>query len=240
MPPMRRFTLCLALSLLTACGEGSAEPPVDLRPLEEPIAAVAESRRTADHQLGGALEAIRALDTSVGGFRDPATVDEARETWTAVVGTVTAAETDGLRERYIEVARSVDRARQRLHSIREDLEAGWERDVLDAEDEALQAVRGYAEDTDVLVRAVLTHWPTYEAIHGATTEFVDQRWHYRDAQEAADAYELAISGHLSALEIAQVEIAEAREVRDAAAERANAAAERARDVQDSAPDGDGG
>lgn len=240
MPPMRclvPFAVLVLVASAAACDLGGPEPPptVDLAPLEEPMAAVVTSQREADEQLATVLAAVRDLDTSIGGFRDPDTVDDARSGWEAVAETFSQAETDGLRERYLELAATVDEARAVLHGIRQDLDESWERDYLDAEYDALMAVRDYAEESDVLVRALLTHWPTYEAVHDATAEFVEQRWLYRDSAEAADAYELAVSRHLGALEIAQEEIAEGRRVREEAAERANEATQRAREVFEEQP-----
>lgn len=243
MPPMRRLPLAPSvllalLALLAACDTGVEEPPpvvIDLEPLQEPMAEVVASQREADQQLATVLAAVRDMDTIIGGFRDPGTVDDARGGWDAVAETFARAETDGLRERYIDLAHAVDGAREVLHGIRDGLDEGWERDYLDAEYEALMAVRAYAEESDVLVRALLTHWPTYEAVHDETAVFVEERWLYRDSEEAADAYELAVSGHLGPLELAQEQIADGRERREDAAQRANEAAQRAREVFDDQP-----
>lgn len=227
---MRRPALLLvSVALLAGCAVGGEAPPpdvgdpIDVTGLREAVDEVNALHARGQSQLATVLDAVRELDLVIDSFRDPETIDEARDRWPQVAEVVARAEIDELRDPFFELAHAVDRARGELRAARERAEEDWQRDALEAEEEALVVIREYAEEADRLVRALITHWPTYQGITDSTEQFVEQRWFYRDTEEAADAYELAVSEHLDPLRIAQEEIAEALDRRDDAAERVNAA-----------------
>ena len=225
----RAVLLLIAVALVAGCEvDGGPAPadtpePIDLAGLRETVAEVNELHTRGQAQLATTLDAVRELDLIIDEFRAPETIDEARETWPQVAEVVARAEIDELREPFFELAHAVDRARGELRVALERVDEDWVREALEAEGEALVVIREYAEEVDRLARTLITHWPTYEGITESTEEFVEQRWFYRDAEEAAEAYELAVSGYLDPLQIAQEEIGEALDRRDDAAERVNEA-----------------
>ncbi len=225
----RAALLLVAVALLAACTVGGdaappdAPDPIDLTDLREAVAGVNELHTRGQSQLATVLEAVRELDLVIEDFREPETIDEARDRWPQVAEVVDGAEIADLRDPFFELAHAVDRARGEIRAAQERAEEDWQREALEAEEEALVVIREYAEEADRLARALITHWPTYEGITESTEEFVEQRWFYRDAEEAADAYELAVSEYVDPLRIAQEEIAEALDRRDGAAERVNEA-----------------
>lgn len=239
----RLVAIIVTVLLVGGCTDDGPEPrqvgPETIKALREEIAAVARSQRAADESMARVLSAVRELDIIIGALRDPATVDRARGDFERVEQAVAAAapEVEDLRQPLIEVASAVDRARTILDEVRDSEDDEWTVAYLDAEDEVLLQVRDYAETADALARALITHWPTYSALHEATATFVEQRWFYRTDQEAADAYELAISRLLRRLEVAQEEIGDAIQEREQAAAAVNQAAARARQVWNERPGG---
>lgn len=236
MTHLLRLASALLVGLLAvACSAAPAQEPtpsVDAEAVDElhaRMADVARAQAEADRELAAAVEAVRQLDSIIGGLRDPGRVDEAKESWPRVEAAWTAASTDGLREGLVELAESVDEARLALNRVREQVSGDeWPAAYLDAEDEVLRRTRAYAETADELARALVRYWPTYQGLYDRTARFVEQRWFYRTSQEAADAYELAVQPLLSELSAAQGSIADARDARDEAAREVNEAVASAR------------
>jgi hypothetical protein len=247
MTPMRTHTLvggiASAALLIAGCSsesqpaeagapsvvaEGEEVGIADTGPLLEATARVTAAHQGADQQLAGVVAAARELDRIVAALREPASTRSAREAWPEVDAAFDRAETEGLRERYIELASAADDARTILRELAvEASEDSPEAAYLEAEDASLAAVRDYAESTDILVRALLTHWETYARIRAATASFVGERWAHRDGEEAADAYEVAIGRHVRGLGVAQEEIEAALDQREVAAAAVNESADRA-------------
>lgn len=233
--PVVVFGALLALAA-SACGGDSAPPQatasvddtsIRVAALHDEMADVAENQQVADPALADALSAVRRLDEVVAQLRDTERVDDAQDTWEGVDAMFTGVDPAGLRQPYIDLAFAVDDARATLRSTREVLDEDWQRGYLDAEDEVLTAVRGYAETADKLVQVVVRHWPTFESAHAVAARFVEQRWFYRSAQEAADAFEVQIGDLLPRLNAARREIAEFVAQRQDAAKVVNEASQTA-------------
>ena len=243
--PMRSFVLVLLLaSLAVGCASapvsGEPSPAVDgravaLARVTDAVADVAAAQAEADPMLATALAGVRELDVLVARLRDAETVDAAKDTWPRVDGAVQAVELEPLRPRIREIAFAVDRARAALSRASEGLEDDWETRYLAAQDETLAAMRTYAEEADALAQVLARHWPTYDALAELTATFVEQRWFYRDAEEAAAAYEVAIAEHREDLARAQDEIRRFRERRDEAGRAVNTASAAAAEVFRSRP-----
>lgn len=228
---MRRVLLVAVIAaVLAACGEPT--PPVttevdrraaEFARLNARMTVIAEAQSSADPLLATQLESLREFDASVEALRDPERVDAVKDDALVVAEALDASAVDDLRDRYREVAFAVDDARNTLGRARREVSDDWERQYLDAQDEVLSAVRDYAEEADALVQVIGTYWDVYAAVRDETATFVKQRWFYRTPQEAADAYELAISDHLDRLMKARATIAEFASRRDAAAVAVNQA-----------------
>lgn len=235
----RWLLVLLCVALLGACTPSGAAEVDDERlkiaRLRDDITQVGEHRRTADDLLARTVAAVREMDAIVSGLRQPDTVDSARDTWERVDTAFQRADPAALRPALVELAFAVDRARETLHRAREDLTTEWQVSYLDAEDAVLVAIRDYAEASDAFGLAVVGHFDTYTDLHQRTAVFVEQRWFYRTPEEAADAYELAVQSVLASLATAQAQIADARDVRDAAAEAVNDAVAAADQVWESRP-----
>ncbi|MBW3662113.1 MAG: hypothetical protein KY469_03350 [Actinobacteria bacterium] len=195
--------------------------------LHDEMAEVAEHQQVADLALADALSAVRRLEEVVAQLRDPERVDDAQDTSEGVDAAFTGVDPARLRQPFIDLALAVDDARATLRSTREVLDEDWQRGYLDAEDQVLTAVRAYAETADKLVQVVVRHWPTFESAHAVAARFVEQRWFYRSAQEAADAFEVQIGDLLPRLNSAQREIAKFVAQRQDAARAVNEASETA-------------
>jgi hypothetical protein len=237
---MRSLLCLLALAVATAsCAVGASSAPVEtqvdgrevaLARVADAVAAVAAAQTDTDPALATALTGARGLDVLVAGLRDPASIDEARDTWPRVDAAVTAVDLAALRPGYRDMAFAVDRARTALARAGEAVGDGPDRSYLTAQDETLRAMRTYARSADALAQVLERHWPTYVSVAALTGPFIEERWLYRDATEAAAAYEVELSPHLDALARAQDEIARFRRARDDAARAVNAASDHAADV----------
>jgi hypothetical protein len=229
--------MCTFLALAAAaCGGSSAGPeataPVDdtairVAALREEMAEVAEHQRVADPALAEALSAVRRLDEVVAQLRDPEQVDDVQDTWAGVDAAFTGVDPAALRQPFIDLALAVDDARAILRSTRDVLDEDWQREYLDAEDEVLTTVRAYAETADKVVQVVARHWPTFASAHGVAVRFVEQRWFYRSAQEATDAFEVQVGDLLPRLNSARQEIADFVAQRQEAAAAVNEASQTA-------------
>lgn len=231
----------LLLVVLLACGPGTAAVappspspgPARAEQLAEVTAAVADvaaAQGAADPLLVSALTGVREMDVLVSRLRDPATVDAAKDEWERVRSAVEAVDLSPLRPAIREIAFAVDRARAELAVAGRDAPTDWEAEYLAAEDRTLLAVRTYAQEADALAQVLERYWPTYVAIADLTGGFVERRWVYRSSEEAAAAYEVAISRHLADLARAQERVAEFRERRDDAARAVNQAVAATREV----------
>lgn len=239
---MRPLVLVAALSLalaLSACAgtptsEAAPETEVASRSLvldrlQDRVAEVAAAQSTADPLLADALAGVREIDAIVARLRDPATVDEAKDRMPRVEAAVGEVRIDEIRPAIRDIAFAVDRARASLATAVEDAPQD-EAAYLTAQDEALLAMRAYAEAADTLAQVLETHWPLYLSIRDSTATFVEQRWFYRTSEEAAQAYEVELAGRIGELATAQDEIRTFREVRDDAAEDVNATSREAAQV----------
>lgn len=242
---MRSLTTALVAGVLAAaCATPSPSPPereptghdVDLGRVTAAVSEVAEAQAVADPGIATTLAAIRELDLAVARLRDPETVDAAIEAWPRAEGAVADVELAPLRPAIREIAFAVDRARIALAGATEAASDGWRVDYLAAQDETLVAMRAYAEAADALVQVLERHWPTYRDVAETTATFVEDRWLFRDAEEAAAAYEVAIAGYRSPLVRAQEEIARFRQARDDAARAVNDASAHAAVVFRSRPE----
>lgn len=180
---------------------------VRLRELRTAVDAVATSQGTADERVNLALDATRAVDRSVARYLDPATLYAQGDSWGEVQAAVDAADFEGLREPYFDVAIAADRARQALSRAREDVADDWERRYLDAQDEVLLAVRVYAEEADRVAQLLERHGPTYLALAAQNQSFTERRFYFRDADEAADAYATEVDPLLDDLLTAEQQLA---------------------------------
>jgi hypothetical protein len=231
----RPTTVLVAALLAAACSTGSPggdAPTVDdrdatLARVTAAVADVADAQAAADPGIATALAAVRELDVAVSRLRDPETVDDAVGRWPRVDAAVAGVELAPLRPALRDTAFAVDRARVALGRASEDAVDPRESDYLQAQDETLVAMRDYAAAADALVQVLQRHWPTYEQIAGVTGTFVEDRWLFRDAEEAVAAYEVAVSPHRAELTLAQEEIARFRDARDEAADAVNDASRRA-------------
>lgn len=239
---MRRFLLAAAvLVLATACADSGSPPEVeggalDLARLNGAVAEVAAEQSEADLELADHLAAIRRFDALIEELRDPDQVDAAKDRWPAVSEALEVIDVEALRRSYREVALAVDEARIVLGNARDDAEEGWESDYLSAQDRVLEAVREHARAADALAQVIGEHWDLYASLRETTATFVEQRWFYRNPQEAADAYELEIKPHLDELREARVLVARFTAERDDAAEAVNGSTAEAAAIWASRPD----
>ena len=227
---MRRFLLAAAVLLVPACGNAdqSVAPEVDRRAAEfarlnNAVADVAEQQAQADPALAEHLEILRRLDGLIEELRDPEQVDAAKERFAPLATRFEELDADHLKQQYRQLAFEVDEARGALNRARQDVTDEWEAEYLDAQNDVLAALRGYAQAADALAQVLGTYRELYAAIAEETRIFVEQRWFYRTSQEAADAYELAIEDQLSGLSEARKVIADFTAERDEAAVAVNQA-----------------
>ncbi|HEX2028431.1 MAG TPA: hypothetical protein VHF25_10575 [Nitriliruptorales bacterium] len=237
----------LGVVVLAACTSGrpSRPPPPTHRAtrsaavseLRARLAEVASAQAEADRQLAGSVTAVREIDHVTSRLRDPATVDSTEDAWqratAAYQGTDAAALHDGAQR----LRRAVEAARGALSRLQAAVTSDWEGAYLHAQEAVLVELGGYADAADELAQVLGRHWPTYVELHCRTATFAEQRWLYRDRQEAADAYELAVSPLLERLAAAQAAIRAAREAHEAAAIDVNAATDAAAEVWRRRPSG---
>ena len=146
-----------------------------------------------------------------------------------------ATEATGLRDGYLAVAGDVDAARQTLADARAQLDDPWETQYLDAQDEVLLAVRGYARTADRLAQLLEQHWPTYVEVDARVVDFASRRSNYRDTPEAASALAVELDTILDDLAVAEAQLAEYRGRRSDAGREVNEASSAAVAVYEQRP-----
>lgn len=241
---MRALLLLLVAGLaLPGCSASPAPAPTAatdatdvLDDLRDEVAAVAEGQSGADGAVNDVLEAVRAVDEAVVALERPTTFDDALASYPdRVHARVDGTDAEGLRRGYLDLAGSVDAARQTLASARDELDDPWEARYLDAQDRVLLAVRDYARTADRLAQLLEQHWPTYVEVDARVTDFAGRRGNYRDTQEAVDALAVELDTVLGDLAVAEAQIAEYRTRRTAAAQTVNDATADAVSVYEQRP-----
>ena len=212
VPVRALVAACIAFAAV-ACGtEGPPQVSeldtldLEISRLRDQMETLADNQHEADAALARILLAARELDASVSAMRSAERVDSAVARWARTSAAVEAGDPEAVRDALFAVAFAVDDARLTLNRARQRFGEGWEVDYLNAEDDALVAVREFAEAGDVLAQTLVHHWPTYQAIHAGSVTFVEERSFYRTSAEASDAFELAVTDELPSLAEAQAAI----------------------------------
>lgn len=244
---MRLLLATLGVVALAACTSvrPSRPPPTPratrsaaVLELRGRLAEIASSQAAADRELSAALTAVREISHVTSRLRDPATVDTTDDAWRRATAAYRAVDPGALHDGPQRLRREVQAARGALGRVRAGETSDWEAAYLDAQGAILVELADYGDVAEHLAQVLQRHWPTFAEVHDRTASFVEQRWLYRDRQEAADAYELAVSPLLERLAAAQAAIRAAREVREAAASDVNAATDAAAEVWRRRPPGD--
>lgn len=209
--------LLLVAAAAVACDPAATVPTptpvvddraVTFRELRDDVAAVATAQAEAEDGINRALEATRALDRTVVNFLDADRIDDQVERWPEVRAVADAAPLTGLRDGFIDVALATDRARASLSRAEGRVDDDWEHEYLEAQDEVLRSVRDYAEEADRVAQLLERHAGTYAFFLGKHVDFVERRWFFRSADEAADAYATEVDTRLDDLAVAQQELAD--------------------------------
>lgn len=236
---MRLLLATLSVVALAACtSERRSRPPptppatrsAAVSHLRGRLAEIASAQAAVDRELSATFTAVREISHVTSRLRDPATVDTTDDAWRRATAAYRAVEADALPDGPQRLRREVEAARAALEHVRVDVTSDWDAAYLAAQDAVLVELADYGDAAEHLAQVLQRHWPTYAELHDRTATFVEQRWLYRDRQEAADAYELAVSPLLERLAAAQAAIRAAREVREAAASDVNAATDAAAEV----------
>lgn len=246
-PSRLPLVVLFVAGLLAACDPAATAPTptpvvddrgVTFDDLRAAVADVAAAQDDADDGVNRALEATRAMDRSVVNFLDPERIDDQVERWPDVRAVVDAAALTGLRDEFIEVALTTDRARTALSRAEARVDGDWEERYLAAQDDVLLAVRSYAEEADRVAQLLERHAGTYAFFLAQNVDFVERRFFFRTAEEAADAYATEVDARLDDLATAQRELAAQVDAWRAAGidvNDATAAASRVYDERPSAP-----
>ena len=225
---MRWFVWLLA-GLLTACSaSGSVASPGDspdaaVARLRDDLTRLATAQHDAEMSVGTAVHAVGGLDDEIEALRDPTQIDDATSRWKQVGPAFTAVDVTSLGPALDRWSQALDAATSALQAAGRDVTATDERAYLEAEGHLLDAVRDDVAATRDLAGALRDAWPTYSRLHDITDTFVEQRWFYRSATEAADAYEVKIHDLLGDLQQARQQLDATTSARDRAAQAVNAA-----------------
>lgn len=197
---------------------------VQIQRLRTAVDRVAQVQTEADAVVLAVLDLVRAVDNTVPGMLDAASIDTTIGAWKASGSVLDVPEeTPDLRAGYLTVAREVDEARTALATARTRLDDPWEQQYLAAEDDVLMAVRRYAEAGDRLAQILERHWATYAWFHAQMQSFAERRWQFRTGQEATDAFFVETDTRLDDLERAQQQLRDVRAERERQASQVNEA-----------------
>lgn len=241
---MRRTLLsAVALGLVACVGPPAATATdvdtrgVELARVDRAMQAVAERQATAEQLAADALGAVRDLDHAIESLRDPDRIDDLRERWPTVRPALDELDGPALTAAADDLRAAVDEARTAVARARDTLDDEWEAAYVAVQDDVLTAVRAHALATSELAAALERHRPVYEALVAEAATSVADRWLHRTETEAADAFEVAVAPHRTALDTARRELGAATQARRATATGVNAAADRAAAVWADRPAG---
>ncbi|MFP5309368.1 MAG: hypothetical protein ACLGIR_07280 [Actinomycetes bacterium] len=230
--PVLPSALALALALVAAGCGGQPDLPTDdgrtVARVNAAVAASAEQHRAVVRPVREALDAVAALDAAVVAMGDAGTVHEAQDAFSEEATSLDAAALPGLREQLAELAVTIDESRAVLASARDEVDPGWARRWLEAEDAVLEAVREDARTADAVVQILQRHAEVLDRVRQHVADAVTERSFYRDDEEAAAAFVVRLDPVRRQYDTATAElttVVEAREEATAALAAAVAAAD---------------
>ena len=195
--PSRLLLLVVALATaLSACQPAATtdvETPVagasDAARVNAAMATVATRRAELQSAVSGVLAAATRVEPLAVGLGSPSTIDVVIDdvpgianAFDAVVPAALTPTVDALDLAIGQAAGLVDQA------AGHEADGSWERDFLAAQRSVLDALAGWSATNANAIEVLDERWPAFEAVVREAAILKENRWRYRNAEEAAGTW----------------------------------------------------